>query len=156
MDFNIQGFPAPKPGNRIKTSLQVRQALLIMKFTAVLLLAAFLQVSAKGTAQKVTLSEKNVSLQKIFKQINKQTGYQFFYEDDLLDQAGKVDISIKNGELKEVLESCFKNLPITYEIVNNTIIVKAKSKILNEEEKLLPPPPPPPITVKGLVRTENG
>ena len=156
MDFNRKGFRELKPWNWLKTRLQVRQTLLIMKLTPVLLLATFLQVSAMGTAQKVTLSERNASLQHIFKQINKQTGFQFFYEDELLDRSGKVDISIKNAELKEALEVCFKNLPITYEIINQTIIVKAKDKIADAEEKIIAPPIPPPITVRGLVRTENG
>ena len=55
-----------------------KQNWLVMKLTAILILSACLQVSATGLSQNISLSEKNVPLQKVFKQIHKQTGYQFF------------------------------------------------------------------------------
>jgi hypothetical protein len=58
-----------------KTCLPARQALLIMKLTIVLLVAACLQVQATGFAQKISLNEKNAPLAKVFKLIRKQTGY---------------------------------------------------------------------------------
>jgi hypothetical protein len=48
-----------------------KQNWLVMKLTAILLLSVCLQISAKGFSQDITLSEKNVSLQKIFYQIHK-------------------------------------------------------------------------------------
>ncbi len=63
-----------------------------MKLTAIILLAVCLQVSANGFSQKVTLSMKNAPLQKVFKEINRQTGFQFFYKDVLLKQVGKINI----------------------------------------------------------------
>ena len=67
-----------------KTCLPVRQVLLIMKLTVVLLIAACLQLHAEGYAQKLTVKEKNVPVQKIFKVVEQQTGYHFFYKDELL------------------------------------------------------------------------
>jgi TonB-linked SusC/RagA family outer membrane protein len=128
------------------------QTVRIMKITAIILLSACLTASAKGDAQNITLSEKNVPLQKVFKEIHKQTGYQFFYEDELLNQAGKVDITVKNASLEQVLILCFKNLPFTYTIVNKTIVVKANEV---QPKKLLPPLPPP-IDIKGKVTNEKG
>lgn len=145
-------FPPPHEAKR-KTIIKM---LMIMKFMAILLLVACLQVSANGNAQKVSLSEKGASLQKIFRQIHQQTGYQFFYEDELLDRAGRVDINVKNIELEEALKVCFKNLPLIYEVVNKTIVVKSKPVTPAENENTVLPPPPPPIIVRGLVRTEGG
>ncbi|MEO9003986.1 MAG: hypothetical protein ABI288_04585, partial [Ginsengibacter sp.] len=61
-----------------------------MKFTAILLFAACMQVGASGNAQKITLSQSNVSLKKIFKEIEDQSGYHFFYKDKLLREARNV------------------------------------------------------------------
>ncbi|MBS1496573.1 MAG: TonB-dependent receptor [Bacteroidetes bacterium] len=97
-----------------------------MKLTSVLLIAACLQVSAKGYAQKVTLHEKNISLQKIFAEIRKQTGYQFFYADEALESSKNISIDVKKENIKAVLDSCFKDQPLTYTISENTIIVKQK------------------------------
>ena len=50
----------------------------IMKLTAVFLLAITMNVSATGHSQNVTLNLFNTSLQKVFKEVRKQTGYVFF------------------------------------------------------------------------------
>ena len=44
-----------------------------MKLTSVLIIAACLQVSAKGFSQKVSLNANNLPLQKVFEEIRKQT-----------------------------------------------------------------------------------
>ena len=90
------------------------------------MIAACLQSSAHGYSQTVTLSEKSAPLQKIFKEIHRQTGFQFFYKDALLRQAGKIDIEAKDAPLEQVLAQCFKNLPITYTIIEKTIVVKPR------------------------------
>jgi TonB-linked SusC/RagA family outer membrane protein len=128
-----------------------KQNWLIMKLTAILLLTACLQVSANGFSQNITLSEKNISLQKIFKQIHKQTGYQFFYQDEMLDKAGRINIKVKDVPLEKVLAICFKDLPFTYSIANNTITIKPK-----KEDKVIQAPPPAFIDIHGVVKNTQG
>src|SRR5690242_2415430 len=76
----------------------------VMKITAILLLSASLAVSAHGYSQRITISEKNVSLQSIFEKIEKQTDYTFAYAVSQLSGAKKVSIDIVNGTLDEVLQ----------------------------------------------------
>ncbi|MCU7549720.1 TonB-dependent receptor [Chitinophagaceae bacterium LB-8] len=122
-----------------------------MKLTTIFLLGACLQVSANGFGQNVTLSEKNASLKEIFKEINRQTGYRFFFRDELMDQAGKVDVHVSNTSFEEVLKICFKNLPFGYTITKNTIVV---TPIELKATEL--PATPPPIEVKGVITDNNG
>ena len=96
-----------------------------MKLTAVFLLGAALQVSARTLSQSVTLSERNVPLEKVFKQIKKQTGFVFWYEDNLLDKSRNVDILVQGASLDETLRICFKDQPLVYEIVGKTIVIRA-------------------------------
>ena len=128
-----------------------KQNWLIMKLTAILLLTACLQVSANGFSQNITLSEKNISLQKVFKQIHKQTGYQFFYQDEMLDKAGRINIKVKDVSLEKVLAICFKDLPLTYSIANNAITIKPK-----KEDKVIQAPPPAFIDIHGVVKNTQG
>jgi TonB-linked SusC/RagA family outer membrane protein len=123
----------------------------IMKLTAVLLITVSLQLSAKSYAQKVTLKENNISLQKVFSEIRKQTGLQFFYADEVLQDAKRVSVNIKNGTVEEVLDVCFKDQQLAYNISENTIIVKRKEVIA-----LLSAPPPAPIEITGKVTDEKG
>jgi TonB-dependent starch-binding outer membrane protein SusC len=134
------------PGRRSLTKTIV----MMTKLTAVLLVTACLQVSAKGYSQKLTLSETDVSLKKVFKEIRRQTGYLFFYSDELLQQARRVSIHLRDAPLKEVLDSCFRGQPLEYEIESNTIIVDWRIPVS-------PPPAPQPgqIVVRGKVTDPN-
>ncbi|HEY6082345.1 MAG TPA: SusC/RagA family TonB-linked outer membrane protein, partial [Chitinophagaceae bacterium] len=124
-----------------------------MKITAILMLVACLQVSATGYSQEITLSEKNVPLQKVFKEIRQQTGYNFLCSYDLLEQAGKVSVKVRNASLEEVLHLCFKGKPLTYTIIEKTVVVK---HALMLELPSVAPLPPPPISIHGKVTDEKG
>jgi len=124
------------------------KTLVIMKITAILLLAASLQVTAKGYSQKVTITEKNVSLEKVFQAIKKQTGYDFWYESDLLRKSGKTNVQLKDASLKEALDACLANLPLSYRIVGNIIVVKEKEAPAPENKIVIEIPL---ITIKGKV-----
>ncbi len=124
----------------------------VMKLTALLLTIAILQVSAKVTAQKVTLNEKGVSLDKVFKDIRLQTGYDFFVDADMVKQAGQITISVKNADLKDVLNIVIQ-APLVYELVNNTVVVKDKMPTILDEIKTALNIP---ITVSGKVTDELG
>lgn len=141
-------------GHLNKTRQLVNRAPFFMSMTVMLFLAFFLQASATGLAQRVTISERNASLQEVFRKIHKQTGHQFFYEDAVLDKAGKISLQLTNVSLNEALEACFKNLPVRYEVVNKTIVVSARPAVIVEQQPDRQIPPP--IAVRGIVRNESG
>jgi len=99
------------------------KTMLVMKLTAILLLIGCLQVSAAGLAQKVSISTDNAPLKKVFKEIKRQTGYTFFYSSQLLENAHNVTLSANDVDLRNVLDECFKDQPLVYNIVNRTIVV---------------------------------
>lgn len=109
------------------------QTLRIMKLTTVFILVAFLQVSAKGFSQNVTLNETKASLDKVFTEIRKQTGYDFLYNTRLLRNTLPVTVKAKDSSLKDVLAEVFRNQPLTYTITENTIILKRKDEPFMEE-----------------------
>lgn len=103
------------------------KTLVIMKLTALLLLTTALQVAATGYSQTVTLKEKNASLEKVFKSIQQQTGYDFWFESALLKKAGPPQIDLNKASLTEALDAALKNGPLTYEIVGRIIVIKEKA-----------------------------
>src|SRR6476659_1972676 len=123
--------------------------------TALFSLLLCLQVSGKGSTIPITLSEKNVPLQKVFKEIQKQTGYDFLCTYELLEKAGKVSVQVKNATLEQALESCLKGTDLTYLILDKTIVIKQRVKSPNElaavDENL-----PPPIDISGKVTDDQG
>src|SRR5665213_1480989 len=81
-----------------------KQIFLAMKMTTILLFFACLTASAGGIAQKVTLSQKNVKLEKVFREIRKQTGYVFFYDASVLQETSPVNIHVKDASVEKALE----------------------------------------------------
>jgi TonB-linked SusC/RagA family outer membrane protein len=102
-----------------------------MKLVLVLMIATSLQAAAgPSDAQKVTISGENIPLKKIFREIRKQTDFQFFYKNEYLKKAKPVDIHVKNVPLKEALDDCFKDQPLSYGLVGDIIVVKKKEKTI--------------------------
>ena len=122
--------------------------LLVMKLTILLLTVASLQLSAKTYSQTVSLSLKDATIQKVFKEIQTQTGYRFIYSEDILKKAKNVNIQVSNERLEKVLALCFKGQQLTYALAEKYIIVRGKS-----EEK--EPPRLLKTDVKGRVINEE-
>ena len=131
------------------------KTLLIMKFVAIFLFVACMQVSATELFAKTQhFAEPDVSLKKIFREIESQSGYQFLYKDKVLRKIGNVSISVTNASVQEVLDQCFKNQPLTYTILDKIIVVKAKE----EKEIVGQPEPiqkPLPIEIQGTVKGQG-
>lgn len=113
-----------------------------MKLTAVLLLVATLQVSAAGYSQKVTLTRQNAPLVQVFKEIERQTGYLFLYEESLLRQTRNVSIEAASMPLKDALDICMKEQPLEYTIIQHTVVIKEKAAVQKLAEALFAAPPP--------------
>ena len=106
---------------------RVASMLMVMKLTALLLVAFTFQVTAKVHSQdKVTLKVKNASLVSVLQEIRKQTGYLYSIMDQYSDKALKVNISVNQAPVEEVLPMLFKDQPFTYVIIEKTIVVKQK------------------------------
>ncbi len=145
-----QPFSAKKFSKRI-AELLTPQILKAMKLTFVFLTAFLLNVSAKSSAQKVTIRVKNVTLDKIFREIEKQTGYGFLFTKKMLKDADRVTLDVKNEPVNEVLHQCFIEQPLTFTIENNTIVISRKTVTIDIQSL-----PTLAIKVKGIVTDENG
>jgi TonB-linked SusC/RagA family outer membrane protein len=136
--------------------------LLVMKMTAFLLIACFLQVAARTTAQ-VTLKERSASLEKVLDKIKQQSGYGFVYNDGLIRSKGKpVQVDVSNVPVEKALEEIFKGQDqLTYTLNGKIISVKEKesdknSASLTPELRAGLPLPAPPPTVRGRITNEKG
>ncbi len=125
---------------------------MIMKLSTIIFLSACLTASAKSNSQ-ITLSKNNAPLQKVFKEIKKQSGYNFLFRYELLENVGTVTVNLSNATLNQALDAVLEGKPLTYEIIDNTVIIKGKEREVIKEE--LPPPSIERI-IKGKVTNEDG
>ncbi len=100
--------------------------LLVMKLIAFFLLALTMHVCADGLSQNVTISEREISLDKVFTMIHEQTGFEFIYDQQAIEKAPLVTLHVKNMSLTEVLNKCFKGLPYKFLVLDKTIVISAK------------------------------
>ena len=120
-----------------------------MKLLILLTVVACLQVSASGYGQTVTLSVKNIPLEKVFKQVKRQTGFSFVYTRDQLKNSLPVTCNVVKAELKEVLSICFSNQPLSFVIEGNYVVVQTKFTVQSA-------PPDSLKNISGIVVNENG
>lgn len=101
--------------------------LLTMKLITIILLSTLMQVSAATFAQTLTLHTEKTTLERVFKEIEKQTGYTVFWSSNSLDNR-KLDVNFKQTRLTEVMEKCLEGQELTFTIENHTVVIRDREK----------------------------
>jgi TonB-dependent starch-binding outer membrane protein SusC len=125
----------------------VKKYVFAMKLTAFFLFAFLVQVAANTKAQKVTITVKDAPLEVILQIISKQTDFKYIAKKDLLRQANKVSLDVKEASIKEALDICFIDQPLSYSLDGNIIIVKSATQEFSSGSPFLNVPP-----ITGIVR----
>ncbi|MET7000334.1 SusC/RagA family TonB-linked outer membrane protein [Chitinophaga defluvii] len=107
----------------------------VMKLTFLLLTVALLTVQAHTAAQTITLSGKNISLERVVSQIEKQTGYTVFTTRKLLAGAKPVSVQVHNMPLVDFLDLSLKDQPLKYQISGKTISLTRRDTVPKESKQ---------------------
>jgi TonB-linked SusC/RagA family outer membrane protein len=118
-----------------------------------LLLFTSIMLSLQLCGQTVSIQEKSISLSNLFKEIRKQTGYEFLYNSEMIEQIPTLNVNAKNESIPEVLNECFKNLPLSYKIIDDKTIIVRQKKIIKSADTIKVPVSK---FVYGSIRDENG
>src|SRR5690606_14660470 len=114
-----------------------KKIILAMKLTIAFMLIATLNAMSTGLAQTVTLHLNNTSLETAFSTIRQQTGYRFIYPEEALRNTKKVSVDLQNVPLKNALDKLIENQPLTYQLHDGTIVVKAVPKTIIKKERVI-------------------
>lgn len=71
----------------------------------------------------ITLTEKDVTLQKALEDIHNLSGYTYYGKDDWTHLSHRVSFSVRQATVEQVLDSCFRDQPFTYRLVNGGIAI---------------------------------
>ncbi len=101
------------------------KCLLVMKLFAVFSLVLCLNISAStyGQNERLTLCMENVSLEEVFKAVEKRTDYTFLYRYDYINKVKKQDVNYKNEKLSVILTKCLKESGLTYKLQDKTVVI---------------------------------
>ncbi len=103
---------------------------LIMRLTWFLILLFSLQGAASVWSQNTRMSVKlkNATLQELFSQIEQNSNYRFFYNNDDVDVSQTVSVDSENKTIDQILAAALDGLPYSFrELDNKLILVEKKS-----------------------------
>lgn len=111
---------------------------------------------AGANAQEITFSEKNAPIKKVFNIIKQQSGFDFFYKGNAINNI-KVTASVNKASIDHVLSLILKDQPYSYVVTDKTVIIREKEKQPgNKKETPVTAPPVADSTIKGVVTDGKG
>jgi len=103
----------------------------IMRLTFLFLLLGLMQVSASSYSQntKLNLDFQGVKVKEVMQAIENQSKYRFAYSSEFIDLDRKINISIHDQGIDEILQTLFAGTNIRYELDNRMIMLYAKGEM---------------------------
>ena len=101
------------------------------KFLLVFLLNVFLFFGVQAQTHRVTLNVKETSLEQVIKELEKQTGLQFFYSQDKIEKITGLSLQAKQEDFKTILDRLLKHTPLTFTVMDNVVVIKDREKTVS-------------------------
>src|SRR5690606_14271182 len=92
-----------------------------------LLLMATLQVNASAFGQEVSLQRKNVKLDYVLRELQKQSGYNILFDQRIIPASVRVNVNYKDAELNQVLVELLAPYGIHFRQPGKNIVLNRKS-----------------------------
>ncbi len=155
--YNINCKVMKKKRKRDAFSLKLasRKLMLIMKIGFILLFTVFIQLPVSGFAQKIVIKNGKTTYKQVFSEIHKQANIVTILSNDEIDLNRDLQIETKSFELKQLLYEITKDTELTYELIENYLVIKP----LRSKEKSSPnqaTQQPKKRLLTGTVKDEEG
>ncbi len=115
-----------------------------------LLLVCVLQVTAIGASaqKKVSLNLKDVSVEQVFREIKRQTAFDFVYNEEQCKNLGKMSVDVKDAPINDVLDELLLSKGFSWDLLERGIIlIKAQSQTPEKRQE---------FKITGKVTDEKG
>ncbi|APS40503.1 SusC/RagA family TonB-linked outer membrane protein [Salegentibacter sp. T436] len=98
----------------------------IMKIYSLILCLTIVKISASSLTvygQNIELNYQDTELRAILYDLEEQTDYNFFYNNKLVNEKVKINISFSSENVQEVMSQILKSTNINFRIINNNIVL---------------------------------
>lgn len=105
-----------------------------MKLITIFLFLVTFCLQANNTySQNVTvnLNLENVSLTDVFKEIEKQSDYRFFFNNTILSEMKRQNVNTGDKDISSILDQLFEGTDISYKLVDKYIVITSKKDDIN-------------------------
>lgn len=129
-----------------------------MKLLIAFFFTGLLAVSASTYSQQARLNLKlaEATVQEVFKQIEENSEFVFFYNEDYIDVSRKVNIDVKNKTVEEILGEVLRGTNNTFKVYDRQIVILSpdpdESAVTTETALKAAQK----ITISGTVKDVNG
>ncbi len=135
--------------------MSLRKLLRIMKLTLALTFLGILHICASESyAQnaRITLNMQNAKIEEVFAAIEKQSDFEFFYNNNQIDQNQHVSVNVEAVKISDVLNTILAGKDLDYKVMGSRIILvkqnSFESELLGSLETVQQ------ISVSGTVKDE--
>ncbi|GMN11100.1 SusC/RagA family TonB-linked outer membrane protein [Croceitalea sp. MTPC9] len=133
-----------------------------MKITALLLLVALFQLSAKNAYSqkgKISMNMEDATIESIFNEIERQTDFNILYKNSTLDTSRKVTVKADKVKIEDLMGLILKETNVSFEIRRKLIVLLEKKMVPRTEIKTSSLDPPKikqqAMTVTGMVTDQQ-
>lgn len=107
-----------------------------MKFSTLLFICAVLPASATIYSQNASFSfsVENQSVKEVLDQLESQSEFRFFYNDDFIDLNKEVELKVTDASIQEILDHLFSSSSVNYRILDNNLVVIGPNLILQQQK----------------------
>lgn len=109
---------------------KIRKVIRIMRIYALLSLIFVCSVSASsyGQSYKLSMKKQNCSISEILKEIEKNSEFTFFLNDNQVNVSKKTSVNAENASIEDVLGQVLKGTDYKFEIIDRQVMIKSKEK----------------------------
>lgn len=120
----------------------------VMKLTVFLFLvsvAGALASKSYSQTKILNLDMREATVKEVLKNIEEQSGFHFLYSENLINVERKVDVTIENKKIEQVLNLIFEGTDVDYSILDRFIVLSTPEDVLQQQK-----------TVSGKVTDSSG
>lgn len=120
----------------------------VMKLSLLLTILVVFKVTAGVYSQnvKVDLNLKNVRLDVVFKVIQDQCEFDFFFKSEHIPNDMKISAYYQNASIEEVLDKVLEGTGLTYRIIDKDIVITKGEKLISDNA----------VSVQQVLKTITG
>ena len=107
--------------NRNKTGVSYKMRSMKLKL---LFLTVFVLFATHSFSQEsISLKVKDMALVNVFKTIEKDHGYRFFYSDDLVDLNKSISVDVKDADIRQIVDELELQTDLSFRLMEDKLIV---------------------------------
>ncbi len=84
--------------------------------------------NAQAQNELLNLDMKNVPLNVLFEEIQKQSDWHFVYNNEQIAKLGKVSITVRNGSIRQVMSKVLENTGFFFYLENNLVVIRPNAE----------------------------